>query len=298
MPRPPEPIKGLYLATGVMTLLAIALAILFSSPDQRPSTIAQWSRQQPVGFLKTAVAELAGTSPTAEYGPPYDNGEGSVQHAAFIHLQEWLGVSHPVHTAADFVIDPLRTIPDPTLQAEVSEYEGSREFLKADGINSVEKALYKAPVSASRSVYMKPGEYENVDNIMRGLLGLAQSGGLEADLLSGDGFFQDDYTKPLLFMTDGEVIERRAQREHLPGRQWAMMDETGSYPGQVSLWPYALLYQVGPIKGSRNADLLVMLVMGALALLFVCVPFLPGVRDVPRRVPVWRLIWREPRRGG
>jgi len=36
-----------------------------------------------------------------------------------------------------------------------------------------------------------------------------------------------------------------------------------------------------------------MLVMGALSLLFVCVPLLPVVRDIPRWIPLHRLIWRE-----
>ena len=45
----------------------------------------------------------------AGYGPPYNhNSDG--QHIAFIYLQKWLGVSHPIDTAKDFVIAPLRTI--------------------------------------------------------------------------------------------------------------------------------------------------------------------------------------------
>jgi len=36
--------------------------------DDRPSTIAQWSRQMPVDFVTTAVSELDGSSGTAGYG--------------------------------------------------------------------------------------------------------------------------------------------------------------------------------------------------------------------------------------
>jgi hypothetical protein len=36
-----------------------------------------------------------------------------------------------------------------------------------------------------------------------------------------------------------------------------------------------------------------MLVMGVLSLAFICVPFIPGVRAIPRRIPLYRLIWRE-----
>ena len=55
------------------------------------------------------------TPPT--YGPPYNhNGDG--QHAAFLYPQKWLGVSHPINTANDFVIDPLKTVPERPRAAE------------------------------------------------------------------------------------------------------------------------------------------------------------------------------------
>jgi quinol-cytochrome oxidoreductase complex cytochrome b subunit len=72
-----------------------------------------------------------------------------------------------------------------------------------------------------------------------------------------------------------------------------MMNETGSYPGQVWLWLYTFWYQIKPFSTSDNADVLVMGVMGVLSLAFVLVPFLPGVRSLPRRIPIYKLIWRE-----
>lgn len=282
----------LAIAVGAVTLLAVLLAVLFSSPDERPSTIGQWSRRDPINFLRTAVAELGGTSDTAEYGPPYNhNGEG--QHAAFLYPQKWLGVSHPIDTAQDFVIGPLRTIPNPTLEAEISEYEGAVPSLKKDGIESMERVLTTASVGSDRSVNIPPGEYENVDNMMRALLALAQSGRLDGDLLTSHQFFQADHTKPLLFMADGGLLQERARREHLLGDQWVMMNETGSYPGQPWLWQYAAWYEIAPIRSSANSDIVVFLIVATLSLAFVCVPLIPGVRSIPRLIPVHRLIWRE-----
>ena len=94
-------------------------------------------------------------------------------------------------------------------------------------------------------------------------------------------------------MADGGVLANRAQAEHLSGDQWGMMNETGSYPGQVWLWLYTFWYQIKPFSTSDNADVLVMGVMGVLSLAFVLVPFLPGVRSLPRRIPIYKLIWRE-----
>ena len=286
-------VKALFVVLGVVTLLVVVLAVLFSSPDEQPSTIAQWSRQMPVSFLRTATRELYGSSATAEYGPPYNhNGEG--QHAAFLYPQKWLGVSHPINTAKDDVIGPLRTISaDPALQREVAKYETVSEYLQSDGTNSYEKELAKAFVASDGSVTVRPGEYENVEKIMSGLLRLAQSGGLEDYLLTSRRFFQDDFTKPLLFMSDGELLEERAREQHLLAGQWGMMNETGSYPGQVALWLYTLWYAIEPFKNSPNADILVILVMTVLSLAFVCIPFIPGIRSIPGRIPLHRLIWLE-----
>jgi hypothetical protein len=290
---PYDLVKELAIALGVITLLTVLLTVLFSSPDDRPSTIAQWSRQMPADFMKTAVAELDGTSGTAEYGPPYNhNGDG--QHAAFLYPQKWLGVSHPINTANDFVIAPLKTIPaDPALQKAIATYQTAPAKTQATWSEGYAKALEKASSASNGSVNVPRGEYGPVPSMINGLLGLAQSGGLDGDLLTSRQFYQTDYTKPLLLMADGEPLALRAEAQHLLGDQWGMMNETGSYPGQSWLWLYTLWYQVEPFKASENADILVMLVMAVLSLAFICIPFIPGIRSIPRRVPLYRLIWRE-----
>ena len=71
------------------------------------------------------------------------------------------------------------------------------------------------------------------------------------------------------------------------------MNETGSYPGQPWLWLYALWYQVEPMKSSPNADIQVLLIMGLLSLAFICIPFIPGINALPRKIPIYKLIWKE-----
>jgi hypothetical protein len=307
---PYDLIKELAIAVGVIALIAVVLTILFSSPDETPSTIAQWSRAQPINFSADAVKELNGASDTAEYGPPYNHASGSVQHFFILHPQRWLGVSHPIDTAEDYVLDPLRTnTADAALQAAVSEYEAASEAQKkawgeayAKPLEEYEAAIEEGkttPTSVSAneaagtvSVHSS-GNAGPVPTMMAGLLRTAQAGGLDGALLTSNQFFQTDYTKPLLFMADGGLLDERAEREHLLGDQWGMMNETGSYPGQTWLWLYTLWYQVEPIKSSPNADLQVMLIMIVLSLLFVCIPFIPIVNRIPRWIPIYRVIWRE-----
>jgi hypothetical protein len=130
--------------------------------------------------------------------------------------------------------------------------------------------------------------------MMAALLGLAQSGGLDGALVAGNHrFYQTNYTKPLLFLSGGEYFEERAEGQHLLGTQWGMMNETGSYPGQVWLWLYTFWYQIEPFKESPNADALIFALMGVLSLAFVCIPFIPGVRTLPRHLRLYRAIWRD-----
>jgi hypothetical protein len=290
---PYDLVKELIVAVGVIALLAVLLTVLFSSPDDKPSTVAQWSRQMPVDFVTTATAELDGTSGTAEYGPPY-NHNGSGQHIAFVELQKWLGVSHPIDTARDFVINPLRSVPGaPALRSAIATYQAAPTKTQEGWSKAYAAALEKATVGPNGAVRVLSGEYGPVPVMMNGLLTLAQSGGLDGALLTSRQFYQTDYTKPLLFMADGGLLAERAEGQHLLGDQWGMMNETGSYPGQVWLWLYTLWYQVEPFKSSANADALVMLMMGALSLAFILIPFIPGIRSLPRRIPIYRLIWKE-----
>ena len=289
---PYDIVKEATIALGVVLALCVVLTILLSSPDERPSTVQSWARTDPVDFVSTATTELDGSSGTGGYGPPY-NHASTGQHIAFIYLQKWLGVSHPVDTARDFVLAPLRSITSqPALQAAVTAYQSASPTQQAKWTTAYEKGLAKASGTSGGAITVPGAGYGPLPTLMGGLLSFAQAGGLDGALLTSRQFYQTDYTKPLLLMADGGVLEARAQAEHLLGTQWGMMNETGSYPGQVWLWLYTFWYQIKPFSTSDNADVLVMAVMGALSLAFVLIPFIPGVRDIPRWIPVHRVIWR------
>jgi hypothetical protein len=291
--RPYDLVKEASIALGVITALCVLLAVLFSSPDERPSTIKQWARTMPVDFVTTATSELDGTSGTAGYGPPYNhNSDG--QHEWFIHLQKWFGVSHPVNPAQDFVLAPLRSITgQPAVQSAVGAYESASAKQQSAWTSAYTNGLSKATTTPADAIIVPGTGYGPVPTMMNGLLSFAQGGGLDGALLTSRQFYQTDYTKPLLFMSDGGLLAGRAQAEHLLGTQWGMMNETGSFPGQVWLWLYTFWYQIKPFSTSANADILVMTVMGVLSLALILIPFIPGVRDLPRRIPLYRLIWRE-----
>ena len=235
-------VKEFTIAIGVVTALALLLTILFSSPDDPSSTVKSWSRTDPVDFVTTAVSELDGTSGTATYGPPY-NHASSGQHMAFIYLQKWLGVDHPIDTAKDYVLLPLAAIPgQPALRAALTQYAGGSTKQQQAWSTAYANALSKAKAQSDGSVTIPAGNYGPVEPMMNSLLADAQSGGLD-------------------------------------GQSW--------------LWLYTFWYQIKPFSTSANADALVMAVMGVLSLAFILVPVLPGVSDLPRKIPIYKLIWRD-----
>jgi hypothetical protein len=291
--RPYDIVREAAIALFVVLVLVVGLTIVFSSPDDPASTIKSWSRGDPVDFVTTASTELDGTSGTGTYGPPYNHGSDG-QHMAFIHLAKWAGVSHPINSAQDFVLAPLHSLTgQPALQHAISIYQAAPAKTQSGWTTAYEAALVKTTATANGSISVKAGSYGPVPTMMGALLRFAQSGGLDGALLTSKQFFQTDYTKPLLFMADGGVLANRAVAQHLDGSQWGMMNETGSYPGQTWLWLYTFWYQIKPFSTSANADILVMAVMGALTLALILIPFIPGIRDIPRRVPIYKLIWRE-----
>jgi hypothetical protein len=137
--------------------------------------------------------------------------------------------------------------------------------------------------------------------LMNRMLGLGQSGALDGLLLVSGNFYETDYTKPLLYMGDGGYIGSLAEQQKLTGSQWGMMNETGRYPGQAWLWLFTVWYQVPPFNGdngvlgvsSANADVAIIALILMLSAHLAALPFVPGLRDIPRWIPVHRLIWRR-----
>jgi hypothetical protein len=296
--RPYDLIKEATIACGIVLALAFVLTILFSSPDDPPTTMKSWSHAAPADFLSVAVSELDGSSGTAGYGPPY-NSASDGQHMLFVYPAKWAGVALPINTEQDFVIKPLKLLTgQPAVQSALATWHSASANQQAAWTTAYTNALAKATANADGSVTVPAGDYGPVGTMMGALLGQAQAGGLDGALLTSDQFYNTDYTRILMMLQDdngdGGYFHTRAMQEHLLGSpQWGMMNETGSWPGQVWLWLYTFWYQIRPFSTSANADLLVMTVMGVLSLVLILIPFIPGLRDIPRWIPIYKLIWRD-----
>jgi hypothetical protein len=286
------------IASLVVLILTVGLAWTLSSPDVPPVTVRSWATIAPADFMATAASELAGTSETATYGPPYNHQTGSVQTLG-PHWQELVGVRTPIDAASTFVLGPLSKLAptDPSLAGSLAAYRDAAASTRATWdsayLSAVAGVTFHQGIASVLAANDGP-----VPALIATELTLARSGALDADLLAQQPFYGTNFTKPLLFLEDGNYFSTVAQAQHLSGTQWGVMNETGSYPGQPWLWLYTLWYQVPGFSTSANVDLIAIYMTGLATLLLLCVPFIPGLRDVPRVVPIHRLVWRSWNRRG
>jgi hypothetical protein len=280
------------IAAAIVLVLTLGLAAFLSSPDVPPVTIATWARIAPADFLATAASELNGSSETALYGPPYNNQSGSVQRLLF-SPQTIPGVTQPVDAAQDFVLGPLTTLAatDPGVAAPLAVYQAAPAAQQLKWANAYFNAVTNVKF-VNGSPVVPAASDGPVPALMAGELSLARSGGLDTDLLSQQPFYGTNFTKPLLFLEDGSYFSDQAQALGLTGSQWGVMNESGSYPGQPWLWLYTLWYQVPGWTNSANIDMIAVYMTGVGTILLLCIPFIPGLRDIPRLIPVHKLIWR------
>ena len=282
-------VKEFVIALGVVTVLTVLLATVFSSPDDRAITMAHWADTAPNDVVATATGELAGTTTSATYGAPYNHAAPG-QSVLGMDLQKWGGVRIPI-SSADLVLQPLASSGSPRVQAALALWKAASPARQQAWATAYADALAKAPGGDPAQV--AAGRYGPVPTLAAGLLAVARSGGLEGQLTSSGNFYGGDQTRSLLLLSDGAYLEDRAVAQNLGGDQWGMMNEVGNYPGQPWMWLYTFWYQVKPFSTSDNADAQVWLLMMVLTVGLMLLPFIPGLRSIPRWIPVHRLIWRD-----
>ena len=247
----------------------------------------------PADVVATAAGELAGTTTSAGYGAPY-NTAARAELLGPVKLQKWPGVT--LRRLREGPRPRPRAHPHVTRRrARLAAWDSATADQQQAWATAYADALAKAPDGDPAKVAprrLRPGARIAAAE----LRARAQSAALEGLLTSRTSFFGVDSTKALLLLADGTHLEDAARAQNLGGDQWGIMNETGNYPGQPWLWLYSLWYQVPPFSTSDNADIGVWALMILLSIGFVCIPWIPGLRTLPRHLGVHRLVWRTQRR--
>jgi len=266
-----------------------------------------------VDFVSTVVTELDGSSTTAGYGPPFNNTAHASQQIAGVSLagaaHSLFGLTQPINTAKDFVLGPLTQIVapyDPTVAAALRAYEGAGGSLapgvaadqlaspvQAAWLSGYTGALAKASITNGQ-ITVSPGDYGPVPVLVQAELSLARNGSLDGYLHASNAQIATNPFRATMFYSDGTMWSTIAAAQGLTGDQWGVMNELWNYPGQFWLIIYAAPYHLPLIASSAAADLWVgtlIVFLGMLAQLLL--PWIPGLRDIPRILPLYKIIYRR-----
>jgi hypothetical protein len=291
------------IALAVVVVLTFVLAGIFSSPDDPALTLKGWAKAAPDNLYAVTVSELAGTSDSAGYGPPYNHGSDGVALGPLMP-QKWMGVHQPVDPANDFVVTPLESQQQPSdVASALSQWTAATADQQTAWATAYDTALNDPKGANGDASKVPSGDYGPVPTMANGLVAMASSGALDGILAAPGQFFNTNTTKQILFLGDGSYLDDAATAAHLQGNEWGMMNETGSFPGQEWLQPFSFWYQL-PIFNSdattgiaatltANADIYIFALIAIMMLVLILLPFIPGLRSIPRWIPLHRLVWRD-----
>ncbi len=291
------------IAVVVVALLVIVLAAIFSSPDDPALTLKGWAKAAPDDMYAVTVSELAGTSGSATYGPPYNTG-GDGQALGPITPQKWMGVRQPVDPTNDFVVKPLESQQQPAdVAAALTQWTSASADQQGKWATAYDTALNDPNGANGDATKVPTGDYGPVPTMATGLVNMAASGALDGILAAPGQFYNTNATKQILFLGDGSYLDDAATKAHLQGNEWGMMNETGNFPGQEWLQPFSFWYQLPIFNSSAtsgfaatltaNADIYIFLLIGIMMLVLILLPFIPGLRSIPRWIPLHKLVWRD-----
>lgn len=286
--------EGVLILGGVAVVLVL-LAAFWGSPDYPTVTGAEVAQKQPIPFLKLTASYLSGDSDFQTYGPPYTNDYDNAQAVlGFISPQRWVGEILPIDAQRDLAFAPLQreAVINPQIAKALDDFKQASADQQKSWAKNYTDALDKASVD-NGEVTLPSGDYGPVPVLAEGMLKLARAGLLEGALDSSSFLpYNLDNTKSLLYL-QGDIENAVAEHLDQQGSQWGMSNEMGPYPGAWWMWPYAFLYQIGPIANSPNADLIAGLIMLAIFVILFFLPVIPGLNRIPLWIPIYRLIWRD-----
>ena len=286
-------VKEAVLSGVVALVLIVSAAAIFGAPYVKPLTIQKVAITEPITFLNTAARDLGGISTIAQYGPPYNHGTGSVQSVGPFHPQTLLGVTIPIHTSTLDVVHPLTmALPlDPALKVPLARWNAASDAQRSPWVQAYLAALGKATISRGQ-VALPPAADGPVPAMLSALRRLAVGGLMSGAIDRSTPVYRYDIAPSLLFL-QGTALTHMAQRYDLLGGEWGIMHDELSYPGPWWLTPYTMLYQIPPYSTSSAGDMLAAYTMLGFLLLLILVPFLPGIRDLPRKLRLYRVVWRD-----
>jgi hypothetical protein len=261
----------LFARGGGLIVLIMVLAFFLPSPFIKPTTIQSVAQDDAYKTSQTLMAEFNKSSDTATY---IDNIAPYTYDTRAIYIdapyQNWL-------------LTQSKNAPD-----QLKLYNNEPAALQAKQLHAATD--YYANDRATGTMPINP-----VTSIVAGLTTMAEAGLYEPALAipSGSGRFADGTTYGVRFLADTGVLNDKAQALNITTAQYGMIrEESGHAPGAWWLAPIGLLNKT-VLANDDNGDRDAAIIFGSLMLTMMAFPFIPYLNQLPDKLRIYRLIWRE-----
>jgi hypothetical protein len=283
-----------------MLVVVAVVAAAIGSPNYPRDTLAGAAKADPAGFILSFTQELGGMSPSASNAQ--ENGVGDPGETF---------VMGPLRAAApilgDFQVEGLPSVKVSDLRAAVTSYDSASADQRMSWSGNYDKALGTITAESSQmgsamSGPMSPdlskigalrGDFGPVPTLVESDLYLAANGYLQQYLEALDPGHSLHLVNICLY--DHPAMLNTAIDQGLTDDQWGMVKERNFSVGPWYLFVPAVFHVYFP-GGSTGQGFVLWNLGFALILLFV-LPLVPGVRDLPRYLKLYRFIYRYPRPG-
>lgn len=269
------------IVAGIVTVAVILLGMIAGSPNWPQATIKKVTTEQPGGTLWAVAQELDRSS------------------SSYTNTQEY-GMVNP---ATRLVVDPLKSASwalAPNVNEALSQFLAQPEQQQVRWAmnydNAIRKALKMGSMGGAMSIVPVPsltmlshlhGNFGPVPVIANGILQLARNGYLQnyfQGISPGNTF---EYVN--IWLYDQPYLLNTAIKNGLTDDQWGMIKERGFFVGPWYLIVPAIAHVLLPGGSSGPGFIL----WNALIAFFFIVlfPLIPGLRDIPRYLKLYKLIY-------
>ncbi len=263
--------KVLFARGGILIGLILALALALPSPYIRPTTIQNVAQQDPNLMGKTLVAEFTNSSDTATY---LDNIDPYTYNTRSVYIDAPYARLLQTQNSTK---DELKVFNSEPASVQATQLKEATDYFDQDKPDA--KQQPKSPVMT----------------VVGSLTKMAQAGLYEPALASAqnkDGV-SNNLTYVNRFLSDTGALEDQATDRGITTEQYGMTrEETGRTPGAWWLTPIGLLNHT-VLANDDNGDRDAAIIFGSLLLTMLAFPFIPYVNQIPDKLKVYKLIWRE-----
>lgn len=262
----------LFARGGVLIVLILTLAVILPSPYIKPTTIQEVAQQDPYIFGKTLAAEFDKSSDTATYLDNID--------------------PYTYDTRSVYIATPYEQYRQTQARTTADAYEAFENLPAAAQTQELAdaSAYYSKDKPDPRHQPKSP-----VMTVISSLTTMAQAGLYEPALAAANSTSgaPSGETYTTRFLADTGVLEDQATALNITTDQYGMIrEEKGKTPGAWWLFPIGVLNHT-VLANDDNGDRDAGIIFGSLLLTMLAFPFIPYVNQIPDKLKVYRIIWRE-----